>query len=171
MGVDGAPAPRDTRVVFRARSAAVLSARDAYRTPPMPEKSASARSPDTSRPLAQHHRRTDHRRHRDANRSRPPGARQPADIDRNRWPASIGIWWQTSFGMPSRLHRNPQAHRLESVRSGVHDQGVGHQRGALVGSLSPAPKQPTHRCLTQGVHSTMNFRNFRKHYANFHCRT
>ena len=25
--------------------------------------------------------------------------------------------------VPGRLHRNPQAHRLESVRSGVHDHG------------------------------------------------
>jgi peptide/nickel transport system substrate-binding protein len=32
----------------------------------------------------------------------------PAGINRNPRPASIGIRWPTSFGMPGRLHRNPQ---------------------------------------------------------------
>ncbi len=40
----------------------------------------------------------------------------PADIERNRRPASIGIRWPTSVGIPGRIHRNPQAHRVAARR-------------------------------------------------------
>ena len=44
-----------------------------------------------------------------ANDDRQRASATPADIERNRWPASIGIRWPTSIGMPGRIHRNPQA--------------------------------------------------------------
>src|SRR5882757_8604503 len=67
--------PRDTRdgicgpVPHQCRRRATRTV-----TPPLPEKSASARSPDTGRPLARHHRQADHRRLRDAKRQ-PTGGR------------------------------------------------------------------------------------------------
>src|SRR3954470_20541823 len=38
-----------------------------------------------------------------------PAIRHPADIDRNRWPTSIGTHGRLRVGMPGRLHRNPQS--------------------------------------------------------------
>ena len=53
-----------------------------------------------------------------ANHDRQRASATPADIERNRWPASIGIRWPTSSGMPGRIHRNPQfvaVHHIERV--------------------------------------------------------
>ena len=66
-------------------------------------------------------------------------------IDRNRWPASIGIRWPTSFGMPGRLQRNPQVGYAEQREGGQAAQerpGRGREAEARAllddGTVEPA---------------------------------
>ena len=73
-----------------------------------------------------------------ANHDRQRASATPADIERNRWPASIGIRWPTSIGMPGRFHRNPQANdndlglmqRIDELFEGRHAHAMASSPGA-----------------------------------------
>src|SRR5215472_14697011 len=81
--------------------------------------------------------------------TRHPGRHQserPADFDRNRWPASIG--------MPGRLHRNPQYRRATIGADDWHGEFGSYDEWARLGPQPPyrtATFFDAHgrRCITQ----------------------